>query len=316
MKLPTLLTSLIYALSLGTPILAETPDQGQLTTLAEEHTQPSWSFFRELLSLPNDSNQPDHITTNVAFMERTFEERDFVVQRLETPTAPLLLAERLAEDASRTVLVYLQLDGQPVDPTRWEQDDPWQPVLKERTDDGWSEIPWERLHGEVDPEWRIFARASADAKGPVAMFLAALDAAVAAGFEPSYNLKVIMDFEEELGSPNLPAAVREHREALAADMLLIFDGPRHASNRPTLHFGARGIATVTLQVFGPRVPQHSGHYGNYAPNPALQLSQLLTSMKDAEGRVTLPGFYDGVVLDETTKSILARRRVVRPRGRG
>ena len=304
MKISTLL--LCLALPLGIPTLAEAPNQTQLTTLAEEHTQPSWNLFRELLSLPNDSNQPDHITANVAFMERTFKERNFVVRRLETPNAPLLLAERLAEGASRTVLVYLQLDGQPVDPTRWEQDDPWKPVLKERTGDGWRELPWERLQGEVDPEWRIFARASADAKGPVAMFLTALDAAAAAGFEPSYNLKVIMDFEEELGSPNLPAAVQEHREALAADMLLIFDGPRHASNHPTLHFGARGIATVTLQVFGPRVPQHSGHYGNYAPNPALQLAQLLASMKDAEGRVTLPSFYDGVVLDDTTKSILAR----------
>ena len=115
-----------------------------------------------------------------------------------------------------------------------------------------------------------------------------------------------MDFEEELGSPELPKAVEKYSKELASDMLIIFDGPRHISNQPTLTFGARGIAEVTLTVFGPRVPQHSGHYGNYAPNPAVRLSQLIASMKDADGRVTIPGFYDGIHLDEATKEILAQ----------
>ena len=88
-------------------------------------------------------------------------------------------------------------------------------------------------------------------------------------------------------------------------MLIIFDGPRHQSNRPTLTFGARGIATATLTVFGPRVPQHSGHFGNYAPNPAERLARLLASLKNDEGRVTIPGFYDGIVLDEQARQALA-----------
>ena len=104
----------------------------------------------------------------------------------------------------------------------------------------------------------------------------------AQGWEPNFNLKIIMDCEEELGSPNLPAAVEIHREKLEADILIILDGPRHISNLPTLTFGARGITTVRLTTYGPRVPQHSGHYGNYAPNPALRLSQLLASMKDEQ----------------------------------
>ena len=119
------------------------------------------------------------------------------------------------------------------------------------------------------------------------------------------NLKVIVDFEEELGSPNLPLAVQRHREALAADMMVIFDGPPHISGRPTLKFGARGIATITLVTYGPRVPIHSGHYGNYAPNPVQRLAEILASMKDDHGRVTIPGFYDGVQLDEATERILA-----------
>jgi len=115
-----------------------------------------------------------------------------------------------------------------------------------------------------------------------------------------------MDFEEELGSPNLPAAVKANKDLLKSDMLIIFDGPMHVSNKPTLTFGARGISTIRLEVFGPRVPQHSGHYGNYVPNPAFTLSQLLASMKDDNGRVTLPGFYDGVSLDDETLKILSQ----------
>jgi acetylornithine deacetylase/succinyl-diaminopimelate desuccinylase-like protein len=115
-----------------------------------------------------------------------------------------------------------------------------------------------------------------------------------------------MDCEEELGSPNLPAAVEKYRGKLAADMLVILDGPRHISNLPTLTFGARGIATMRLTTYGPRVPQLSGHYGNYAPNPALRLAQLLASMKDEDGRVIIEGFYDGIMLDETTRQILAQ----------
>lgn len=205
-----------------------------------------------------------------------------------------------------TLLVYLQLDGQPVDPSRWQQADAWTPVLKERRGEEWVEIPWERLEsGAIDPEWRIFARSASDAKGPVAMFLTALDAMAAGGFAQQFDIKVIMDFEEELGSPHLPAAVGVHRQALAADSLVIFDGPMHYTNRPSLTFGARGIATIELVVFGPREPQHSGHFGNYAPNPAQRLARLLASMKDDEGRVTIPGFYDGVDLDAETRAILA-----------
>ncbi len=120
-----------------------------------------------------------------------------------------------------------------------------------------------------------------------------------------YNLKVLVDTEEELGSPNLADAVRAHADLLAADLLLIFDGPPHASNRPTVALGARGIATVTLTTYGPKVAQHSGHYGNFMPNPALALAQILASMKDADGVVTIEGFYDGVELDAATRAILA-----------
>ncbi len=126
-----------------------------------------------------------------------------------------------------------------------------------------------------------------------------------AGFELPYNLKVIIDTEEEMGSPHLPAAVNGNRELLAADLLLIFDGPPHPSNRPTVGFGARGIVTVTLVSHGPVVPQHSGHYGNFVPNPAFHMSRILASMKSQDGVVTIPGFYDGVEIDDATREVLA-----------
>jgi acetylornithine deacetylase/succinyl-diaminopimelate desuccinylase-like protein len=136
------------------------------------------------------------------------------------------------------------------------------------------------------------------------MFLAAMEGLDKIGKSPNYNLKVILDFEEELGSPNLPQAVVENREMLAADLLVIFDGPMHRLNKPTLSFGARGIATIQLTTYGPIVPQHSGHFGNYVPNPAFKLAKLLASMKDEQGKVLIPGYYDGIVLDQTTKDIL------------
>ena len=150
----------------------------------------------------------------------------------------------------------------------------------------------------------MFARSAADSKGPIAQFLSALDAAEAARVIPDVHLKVIVDTEEEWGSPHLPEAVERFRERLAADMLVIFDGPPHISGRPTLKFGARGIATVTLTTFGPRVPVHSGHYGNYAPNPALLMAEILASFKDETGRVVIPGWYEGVELGPETRGIL------------
>jgi acetylornithine deacetylase/succinyl-diaminopimelate desuccinylase-like protein len=295
-------------------ILSVSPLRGQeikgqrLERLARDYALDSWELFRELLSIPNDAHFPEDIEKNVRWMESAFQSRGFRTERLETETVPLVLAGQPAPAAEKTVLIYLQIDGQPVDPGEWHQEDPWQPVLKAKqpSTGAWEPIPWRRLERDFEPEWRVFARSASDAKGPVAMFLAALDAIAATGRQPNYNLKVIMDFEEELGSPHLPKAVRQNREKLAADMLIILDGPRHISNRPTLTFGARGISTITVTVFGPRTPQHSGHYGNYAPNPAMRLAELLASMKDDEGRVAIPGFYDGIELDEKTKELLAQ----------
>lgn len=283
---------------------AQELNRTEIMELSSAYAKKSFPLLRELLSIPNDANYPDDIEKNIQWCESAFRSRGFSTERLSTATVPLLLAERGTVGAEKTVLIYLQLDGQPVDPSRWFQADPFVPVLKIKDNDGqWTEQDWSLIN-DYDDEWRIFARSASDAKGPVAMFLSALDAVRSLQLSPNYNIKVIMDFEEELGSPHLPQAVKDYSEKLNSDMLIIFDGPRHITNEPTLTFGARGIATLTLTTYGPVVPQHSGHYGNYAPNPALRLSKLLATMKDDEGRVLIPGYYDGISISPAVESIL------------
>jgi acetylornithine deacetylase/succinyl-diaminopimelate desuccinylase-like protein len=136
------------------------------------------------------------------------------------------------------------------------------------------------------------------------MLLAAIDALRTAGVAPSVNIKVLLDSEEEKSSPSLGTVIRDNADLLKSDALVVLDGPMHQSNQPTLVFGNRGIVRVALKVFGPKQELHSGHYGNYAANPAQNLAHLLASMKDDEGRVTIPGYYDAVKLDDDTRKIM------------
>ena len=286
--------------------IAHSTQAQTLNDRAMEQAKKSFPVFYELLSLENDAHFPEAIEKNMQWCEKAFTARQFRTQRLLTKGIPLLLAERSVKDAKKTVLIYLQIDGQPVDPEKWDQPSPWKPVLKEMNADGkWAIIPDEKLQGKINPDWRIFARSTSDAKGPAMAYLAALDALADMKALPNFNMKVILDFEEELGSPRLPAAVTQYKKELSADMLIIFDGPRHVSNQPTLSFGARGISEITLTTFGPRSPMHSGNYGNYAPNPVFGMSSLLASMKGDDGRVKIPGFYDGIVITDAEKKLLS-----------
>jgi acetylornithine deacetylase/succinyl-diaminopimelate desuccinylase-like protein len=305
-----LLAALAIAPALSSPSSAAGLPPELVEAMTAPHDERALALYREFLTLPNDALHPEEIFEVVAWMERELGRRGFATQRLEMPGSDSILAARESPGANRTVLVYLQADGQPVDPDRWDQPSPWQPTLKERGADGaWTAIEWGLLEGrppaEWNPDWRIFARSASDSKGPIAQFLTAISVLDAAGIAPDFHLKVIVDTEEELGSPHLTSAIERYRDALAADLFVIFDGPPHVSGEPTLTYGARGIATITLTAYGPRTPQHSGHWGNYVPNPAIRLARLLASMEDAEGRVTLPGFYDGITIDEAARAQLA-----------
>lgn len=295
--------ALFFGMSLS--LHAQSRENLDLEAITEKHFLKGITMLNELVSIPNDSNFPAQLEPNIQWCEENFSERGWESKRLSTGGFPLLLVEKKFPKASKTVLFYFHVDGQPVDRKKWDQPDPYIPVLKKMNDAGaWEIIPMENLEREYNADWRIFARSSSDDKGPLAMFLTAWDAMLENEQVPDFNVKIILDFEEEIGSPQLPKAVLDYKEELKADMMLILDGPRHLSNEPTLSFGARGISEITLTVFGPKAAQHSGHYGNYAPNPALRLSQLLASMKDDSGRVSIPGFYDGINLTTEEKSIL------------
>ena len=252
----------------------------------------------ETLRIPNNALVREDVANTIAWTTQAFEKRGFSVTQLTTAGPPLLLAERNVKKPKATVLFYLHLDGQPVDSSKWHQESPYIPVIKKLVDGQWQPVTQDELQIGYKDEWRIFARSSSDDTGPTVMFLSAIDLLNAHNIKPNYNIKMVMDLEEEISSPNLEGAVNKYAENLKADQLVIFDGPRHISNQPTLSFGARGIASITLTIFGPKVPLHSGHYGNYAPNPAMRLAQLLASMKDDDGRVIIDGFYDGINLTD------------------
>lgn len=262
----------------------------------------------ELLSIPNDASVPADVGRNAARLEAAFAKRGFATRSLPNGGRPLVLAEGSGNRAGRkTVLFYLHFDGQPVLPEQWSQESPFRPVVKRRGADGaWRTVPTaELLRPDFDPELRLFARSASDDKGPIAMLLAAFDLLRSRKLEPAVNVKVLLDSEEEAGSPGMAAVVAAHRAALAADALVLVDGPVHASGRPTLVFGNRGIAQATLTVFGPRAPLHSGHYGNWVPNPAQRLATLLASMKGDDGRVTVDGWYARTKLTDADRALLA-----------
>ncbi len=270
--------------------------------------QASFREYLEFLSLPSDAVVPADIQKNADFLERAFRKRGFTTRQLENKGKPMLFAEWPKKaPGAKTVLYYMHMDAQPAVPAEWSQKSPWQPVVKKRSADGkWEIVSTDLLFQEkLDPDLRVFARCSSDDKGPIMMFLAAFDGLREARLDPAINVKLLIDSEEEKGSPSIPSVVTAHKELLRTDAIVILDGPRHASERPTLVFGNRGATRVTLVVYGPKQPLHSGHYGNYVPNPAIRLARLIASMKGDDGRVTIPGYYDRVKLGDAEKKILA-----------
>ncbi len=259
---------------------------------------------RNFVSIPNVSAVPKDMYKNIEFVQPEFENLGFKVSLLESNTLPVFFAEKNVE-ATKTILFYFHLDGQPAQAENWDQRDPFIPVLKSKDIKGnFKSIPWNYLDKEIDPEWRIFGRAAADDKGPIMMMLTALEMLQDDGKEVPYNMKVILDLQEEAGSDAFLSTLEEYKEVYAADYLIIMDGPAHNSNKPTLTFGCRGIATCSITTFGAKLPQHSGHYGNYAPNPVFGLSHILSSMKSEDGRVTIDGYYDKITLAEEVKEVL------------
>lgn len=264
--------------------------------------------YFELLGLPNDSSRSADMQANVTWLEAAFKKRGFKTSRLENGQLPLVLADYEGNRPNqKTVLFYMHFDGQPVIPAQWEQESPWKAVVKSRGSDGkWTIVDKSHLmRKDFDPELRVFGRSSSDDKGPIMMFLADFDLLKKNRVAPKINVKVILDSQEEVNSPGIPAVVTAYARDLKADALIIHDAAAHPSGRPTAMFGNRGSTPLTLTVFGPKTPLHSGHYGNYAPNPAQRLANLLATMKGDDGAVLVDGYYSRTTLTAKDRAILA-----------
>ena len=277
-----------------------------VSQISDDQTRQALEDLKEFVAIPNFGLNKADIEKNIAWAEAAFSRQRFSTEVLPTDGNPLFLATWTIDPKLPTVLFYMHLDGQAVDSKKWDQVNPYKVVLKAKDKAGnYQAMPWETLKESIDPEWRIFGRAASDDKGPIIAFLAAVGIMNQERATPAFNIKVVLDGEEEIGSKSLAAAVVKYRDKLKADALIINDGPVHPSGKPTLTFGCRGISTLDMTVYGPVLPQHSGHYGNYAPNPIFKMSQLLASMKDKDGRVLIKGYYDGIKLDANTKRILS-----------
>jgi len=267
--------------------------------------------FFELLSIPNVSHDHKNIRKNAAFIKKMMEKRGIQTQVLETPGNPVVYGELTTKKAKGTLLFYVHYDGQPVDPSKWIDSQPFTPVLRpgklEAGKNTPKPMPLPPAGKHFHEEWRIYARSASDDKAPLIALLTAIDAIKTSGMPLKNNLKFILDGEEEAGSPNLRFFLEKYNHLLTCDVLFLCDGPGYFSGDPTLFYGVRGITSISITVYGADTNLHSGHYGNWAPNPAMRLAQLLASMKDKNGKVTVKGFYDTVVpLSQREKEALKK----------
>jgi acetylornithine deacetylase/succinyl-diaminopimelate desuccinylase-like protein len=295
MKAKSILSILLYlsVASVGSISADPVSVAGTVREWRQAHEQEIVTDFANLLSMPNVASDAVNIRRNAEYIRGLYEARDFDARLLETEgSPPAVFAQRNSPGANKTLLIYAHYDGQPANADDWASD-PWTPVLRDGPVElGGQVIP---MQAPFNPEWRLFARSAGDDKAPIIALLAALDALAAAGIEPDVNLKIFFEGEEEAGSPHLQQMLSRYRELLAADLWLFCDGPVHQSRNQLLSYGVRGTYGFGLTVFGPNRPLHSGHYGNWAPNPIMRLIELITSMRDPQGIITIDGYGEQVI---------------------
>ena len=269
------------------------PVPEQVNDWRQAHEQQIVDQFAEFLAIPNVASDTTNIRRNADHIGKMLEDAGMQVELLALEDSnPVVFAERNSPGATRTIMMYMHYDGQPVNADNWASD-PWTPVMRtDMVENGGKQVP---MKAPFDADWRIFARSAGDDKAPIMALYAALQALAAAGIEPSVNLKVFMEAEEEDGSPNLRRMIETYRDKLAADMWLFCDGPAHQSRRWQLVYGVRGAYGFNVTVYGPNRPLHSGHYGNWAPNPIMLLTELISSMRAPNGEILVDG-YDQQVL--------------------
>ena len=262
--------------------------------------------FAEILSMRNVAVSFDDMLVNAAHITSLLEPRGFEVQTLQSGGAPYVYAELMTPGAEETIMIYAHFDGQPVQEENWTYP-PFSPTLLDAPmQDGGQPIDIDSVTGAFDPEWRIYARSAGDDKMPIIAIIHVLDALRANDIDLSVNVKLLFDGEEEVGSPTLGMVIDDNPGLFDADLILFCDAPMHQSRQPQLVFGVRGGRTLDITTYGANRPLHSGHYGNWAPNPIMSMAYLLTSMRDETGRILIDGYYDNVApLTEAERAAIA-----------
>lgn len=298
-----------FAICLCTQTFSQSKETLAIRKFREENTNAILKEYVDFLTIPNTANDTAGLRKNTDFIQQMMQQRGIQnVQLLQaaTPnTPPVVYGEVNTPGATQTLIFYAHYDGQPVNPAQWAKGlEPFQPKLyTDALDKKGTPIPFSTQ--PIDPNYRIYARGASDDKAGVAAILHAYTAIKKLNLPLAYNLKFFFEGEEEAGSPHLDEILQKYAPQLQSDLWIICDGPVHQSGKKQIVFGVRGDTHLDLTVYASKRPLHSGHYGNWAPNPALQLSTLLASMKNEQGRVTIKGFYDDVTpLTATEKKAL------------
>jgi acetylornithine deacetylase/succinyl-diaminopimelate desuccinylase-like protein len=197
----------------------------------------------------------------------------------ETKGHPIVYGEKIIDSSLPTVLVYGHYDVQPVDPIELWDKDPFEPYIKKT---------------KIHPEGAIFARGACDDKGQMFMHVKALEVMLKHDGIPC-NVKFMIEGEEEVGSDNLEIFVKNNKEKLSNDIILVSDTGMISKNIPSITTGLRGLSYMEVEITGPNRDLHSGHYGGTVANPINMLSKMIASLHDSNNRITIPGFYDKVV---------------------
>jgi acetylornithine deacetylase/succinyl-diaminopimelate desuccinylase-like protein len=258
-----------------------------VSSYVSQHRQAILQEFEEFLAIPNLASDEANIQKNADALVQMLRKRGLQAQLLRVENAPpAVLAELPSDPSKRTVTFYAHYDGQPVNKADWKQD-PWKPTLISKGPNGAAPNP-------DDPETRLYARSSSDDKAAIIGLITALDAMQAGHIPLSVNLKFLFEGEEEAGSPHLSAILSKYASSLQSDLWVICDGPTNQNGAPQLLFGSRGVVTVQITAFGANRPLHSGHYGNWAPNPIVELAHLISKLRTTSGEITIPHFYASV----------------------
>jgi len=259
----------------------------------------------EFTSIPNNVYDANQIRNNAEYLRSILERKGIAAELLETPTSrPLVFGELNIPGAKQTILIYSHFDGVPVEEEAWHSP-PYQPELRKSIDGQpvkLDDIPINKIQ-----EYRIFGRSVADSKNSIIASLAAIEILLQENISPKVNIKFLLDSEEEVESPSLKDLLSSHWDKLKADLVISASGETHQSGLPTIELGFRGILQFNLSVYTGAVDLHSGHFGNFLPNAAFQLSALISSMKNEEGRITIDGFYNEVVPMTAIEKILINK---------